>query len=394
MENNTGKNGVTFSVGANSKETVKEGNIKPEIISSPVKESDSENKNIPVSGSVEEKNRSILDKEYVDKRSVTIALVHNYSLYRKTNSKVMPKRRDFIGSSIRSSRTLTANESEVNTYFPKLIGLSPNNENFITRVKQYLNNIQIPINELGKKFDISFHYNRYADYKMIKAKEEAIDAKYRSANKQDIRDLKKALNAKIEAINELESSKHKLGYPINIDDYLMYRHCLLFNEVAKDTAIINSDSSIRFYFRDDQKEAENQRKLRFEINKAKANYVTMLADDELFDAIYSQYCVYSGKSVILSSLSDRVDKEAELDKFSTNEPIKFNKFFNDNDIKLKSIIEILIERGEFVRAQYSQNITTQDGEFIGSNMKEAITWFKNPNNANVVKAYINKIKNS
>lgn len=391
MEDNTGKNGKQFSFNATTGKTVQID--KPESVSSPVKENVSD-KDGSTYISIEEKTKFELDKEYIDKRSITIALVHNYSLYRRANSKVMPKRRDFIGSSIRSSRTLTANASEVNTYFPKLIGLSPNNENFITRVKQYLNNIQIPINELGKKFDISFHYNHYADYKKIKREEEKIEERYRLANKQNIKDLRKALNTKIEAINELESSKHKLGYPVNIEDYLMYRHCLLFGEIAKDTALINSDPSIRFYFKDDKKEAEAQRKLRLEINKAKSNYVTMLGDDELFNAIYSQYCVYSGKPVIMSSLADRIDKEAELDKFSTNEPIKFNKFFNDSDIRIKAIVEILIERGEFIKSQYNQNITTQDGEFIGSNIKEVVAWFKNPNNKDIVNAYINKIKNS
>lgn len=102
----------------------------------------------------------------------------------------------------------------------------------------------------------------------------------------------------------------------------------------------------------------------------------MIADDELFDAIYAQYCVNVGKPVILSSLEDRMIKENELDKFSSDEPIKFNKMFNDADIKIKAIIEILIERGEFVRSQYNQNIITPEGEFIGANVKEAVAWFK------------------
>ena len=44
-----------------------------------------------------------LDEEYVDRRSVTVALVKNYSLYRKANDKALLPRRDYIGSSINSS---------------------------------------------------------------------------------------------------------------------------------------------------------------------------------------------------------------------------------------------------------------------------------------------------
>ena len=53
----------------------------------------------------------------------------------------------------------------------------------------------------------------------------------------------------------------------------------------------------------------------------------------------------------------------------------------------------MIERGEFVRSQYNQNIITPEGEFIGANVKEAVAWFKNPANADVVNAYKNKLKN-
>ena len=97
-----------------------------------------------------------LDMAYVDRRSVTISLVANYSLYRKVNDKTLPKRRDVIGSSIRSSRTMSANKAEIEAYFPNIVGLAPNNENYITRVKAWLNNISVPVDELGKTFDTSF----------------------------------------------------------------------------------------------------------------------------------------------------------------------------------------------------------------------------------------------
>lgn len=63
---------------------------------------------------------------------------------------------DKIGSCVRSSRTLSSNKGEIESYFPALIGLAPNNENFISRVKAYLNNISVSVDELGKTFDISF----------------------------------------------------------------------------------------------------------------------------------------------------------------------------------------------------------------------------------------------
>ena len=331
--------------------------------------------------------------EYVDIRNVTIMLVKNYSLYRKANDKVLAKRKDFIGSSIYASRILSANKEEVDTYFPNIIGLSPADPNFITRVKQYLNNIRVSVDELGRSFDISFHYYHKKDYYHIKKEEERIEKIYQNTNRQDITKLRAALKEKITKLNSLESTKCKLGYPINVDDYLMYRHCLLYNDVAKDIAFVNTDSNIRFYFKDDQKEAEKLRKFRLEVNKAKSNYVSCLADNTLFDAVYTQFCVVNNMPVISSLAENRLDREIKLDKFSIEEPVKFNKIFNNKDVKLIASIEMLIARGELIRSQYNQNITSPDGDFIGANMNEAVAWFKNTENSSVVNALMNKLKN-
>lgn len=331
--------------------------------------------------------------EFVDVRTVTVVLVKNYSLYRKANDKTLPKRKDFIGSSVYASRILSANKEEVDTYFPNIIGLSPSDPSFVMRVKQYLNNIRIPVDELGRTFDISFHYYKKSDYYRIKAEEERIERVYQMANRQDIVKLRAALKEKITKINALESTKCKLGYPVNVDDYLMYRHCLLYNDVAKDVAFINSDSNVRFYFKDDHKEAEKLRKFRLEVNKAKANYVACLSDDVLFDAVYTNYCVLNNLPIISSLAEDRLSREIKLDRFSAEEPVKFNKIFNNKDVKLIATIETLIARGELIRSQYNQNITSPEGDFIGANMNEAVAWFKNNENNSVVNALINKLKN-
>lgn len=334
-----------------------------------------------------------LDSEYTDRRSVTIALVRNYSLYRRVNDKALANRRDFIGSSINSSSVLSSNKTEIETYFPALLGIAPNNPDFITRVKNYLNNIQIPVDELGKTFDTSFIYNKKSDYLKILRKEEAIEEKYQSVNKNNLRVLKEALKEKIYEINLLESSKCTLGRPVNLTDYLMYRHCLLYNDVAKDMAFINSDPSIRFYFKDDKKEKDKARKLRLEANKAKRNFIECIADNTIFEAMYIQYCLTKGLPIISSLAEDDIVKEQNLDKFSTDEPVKFNKLYSNADLRLIGTIEKLIARGELIRIPHSQNIMTSEGQYLGANINEVVGWFKNPENTSVVTAYYNKLKN-
>lgn len=339
-----------------------------------------------------EQKQEELDKPFTYKRTITVSLIQNYSLYRKSNDKVLPKKRDYIGSSIRSSQVLASNRAEVEAYFPQLLGISVNNENFVTRLKQYLNNIQVPVNELGVTFDCSFRFNHKRDYFAFKAREEEIEMAYKKANKQSTKDLRAALAIKINDLNNLESEQYAVGSPVNITDYILYRHCLLYRDIAKDTALINCDPFVRFYLKDDAKDKERQQKLRQEINNAKRNYIEVIGDDEVFDAVYIQYCVVAGLPIVNSLLSERIDRESQLDKFSTSEPVKFNSIVKDRDLRIKSFIELLIARGEFVRSQFNQNITTQDGEFIGANMKEAIAWAKNPENENVLAAFKNKLK--
>lgn len=382
MDKNNSVNGATFGFGKANTDNNKQTDVSPVEVNVQTAEP------IISKSSIEDEN-----EEFTDVRTITVSLVKNYSLYRRQNDKVLPKRRDYIGSSVTSSRILAANKEEIETYFPNLIGFAPNNPEFITRVKQYLNNIRIPVDELGKQFDISFRYHHKKDYYKVKREEEKIEQDYQRVNRQDITAIKQALQEKINRINVLESSKCKMGYPLNLEDYLMYRHCLLYKDVAKDIAIINSDQTVRFYFKDDQKEAEKLKKFRLEVNKAKANYVTCLADDDLFDAIYIQYCVSNGLPILSSLAEDKLNREIKLDKFSADEPVKFNKFFNNRDIKLIATIEKLIAHGELIRSEYNQNIMSNDGVLIGANMIEAVAWFKNSENSSVVNAYYNRLKN-
>lgn len=373
---------IKFAIGGKAETT--EENVK-----SPVEEYMQPQNVAPINT----ENDEDLYKEYTDRRTVTIALVRNYSLYRRVNDKALSNRRDFIGSSINSSTILSSNKVEIETYFPALLGIAPNNPDFITRVKTYLNNIQIPVDELGKTFDCSFIYNTKADYLKVLKREEAIEEKYQSVGKNNLRLLREALKEKIYELNLLESSKCTLGRPVNLTDYLMYRHCLLYNDVAKDMAFINSDPSIRFYFKDDKKEKEKARKLRLAANEAKKNFIACIGDNTLFEAMYIQYCVAKGLPIISSLAEDDIVKEQNLDKFSSEDPVKFNKLYANKDIKLIGVIEKLIARGELIRLPHNQNIMTSEGQYLGANINEVLAWFKNAENTSIVNSYYNKLKN-
>lgn len=333
-----------------------------------------------------------LDKEYLDERYVTISLVQNYSAYRKANITVLGNVKGRIGSSIYSCRTLSANKGEVEAYFPSLIGYSPNNPEFVTRVQAWLSNIDVLVDDSDKRLNISFRYNKKSDYLAIKKQEDKINAEYDKVDRTNISAIKEAVKVKVAALNKLESTKYKYGSPENIEEYLIYRHCLLYKEVAKDMALINSDSTLRFYIKDEAKEAAKKNKLVKERLKAMQKFIELKASDNKFNSVFAVISAANSRNLIEELNKTDLEKTAIVMDFINNNPIKFNKLVEDKNITIKALIETLITHGELVRSEYNQQISTADGTFIGSNVKEAVAWFNNPDNKDFVTAMENKIK--
>ena len=333
-----------------------------------------------------------LNSPYTDKRTVTIAPVQQFSAYRRANIKSMPPRRNIIGSSISSTRILSSNKDEVEKYFPQIIGISPNNPEFVTRVKAYLSNISFNVQDAGSTLNISFTYDKKKDYLTIKEKEEKINAKRESVARNNTAAIKEAVKVWTQEINDLESEKAKYGHPDNIEEYLLYRHCLLYRDVAKDISLINSDSSLRFYIRDENKEAERAKRLVDERRKAMRNFLALEASDKKRNAVFIQMTVNNGGNIAEAMMKTPDQQVSALMTYLNDSPDKFNDLFEDKNVEMKSFIEALIARGELIRPEYNQQISTADGTFIGSNMNEAVAYFNNPTNKPVLEAMQNKYK--
>lgn len=333
-----------------------------------------------------------LEAEYIDKRQIIIASVLNYSAYRRINMAALGKPRNTIGSSVNSVRKLMANKGEVEHYFPELVGVASNNPEFITRVKNYLNNIFFDVRDTERTIDVSFRYRRKKDYLEIHKKEEKIWETYNAVDRSNTAKLYEAAVIRDNDLFNLESTKYQYGDPLNLEQYILYRHCLNYPDVAKDEAFINSNANLRFYIKDKNKEEVHKYKLIKEQQAALRHLVELQASPTKTNAVYVEYCIYSGVS-----LSDGLSKTAliqskELMDFATTNPRKFNEFVNDKNLLDKAFIETLITRGELVRSDFNQQISTPDGEFIGANINEAISYFKNPNHAGLKTKLENKLK--
>ena len=163
-------------------------------------------------------------------------------------------------------------------------------------------------------------------------------------------------------------------------------------DVAKDIALINSDPTLRFYIKDEAKEAEKAKRLTREKAEAMRNFVELNSSDSKFNAVFVAMSVLRNDNLSEALLKDKSEKMSILMDFVNASPDKFNKLVNDKNVKLKAFIETLIVRGELVRSEFNQQISTADGTFVGANMHEAMAWFENPANKDVRTAFENKLK--
>ena len=110
------------------------------------------------------------------------------------------------------------------------------------------------------------------------------------------------------------------------------------------------------------------------------------------NAIYITIVAGRNENVSEALLKSDVEKQAYLMDFVNTNPEKFNKLVADKNITTKAFIETLIVRGELIRSEYNQQISTADGTLIGSNMNAAVAFFNNPDNKDMRELFENKLK--
>lgn len=336
-----------------------------------------------------------LNNNYTEIRKVIIALTSDMgirSVYRQVNSRYIPDRHDSIGASCTSVRQITSNAKEMAAYMPSLIGCSANDMKFSEKVTKWFNNMAIPVPPDGKELDCSFQWERKQDYINYKEREEAIISDYEKADKSNSKLLKEAVNVYVTKLTGLESTRYQYGRPTNLDHYLAYRHCLLYSDVAKDILMVHFNPAIRFYIKDEEREKARLKRVQIQANKARRNYLDAIDNPAKFRAIFVCYCANNQLNVIDNLLLDETIQQKMLDDFSIKEPEKFNKLFNNNNLEIQAFIEEAIAKGELVRSEVNQTVLSLEGAFIGANMKEAIAYFSNPENADYKKALETKIK--
>lgn len=277
-----------------------------------------------------------------------------------------------IGSGLRNQGVLRGlNTEEQKRWLPDIINISPDSQNWEAAVKDYWTNISkdVPPSDKegngGLKLEVGLEYDNKDDYEY------------------DQKKVKTWGDVETEGVKQKVTIENPKGRPININDYILWRYCLVYSRVANSIEDVGKAPYIEFYIFSKEKEIKDQ-KVSFE-NKKKASQLMYqrIGDREWVEYMLRLFIkddkspLYSIKE--LASISPD-EKDVLLSKYMDKNPILFTIYGEDKNLELKAFIEFAIATGVLNRIPNTSAISFE-GQTIGNNLEETVIFLNNPRNA-------------
>jgi hypothetical protein len=329
-----------------------------------------------------------------------------------------------IGTSVTSVNKMMANAEEQKVLMPDIIAISSNSADWNKQLKDYWNSFSIDIAENGKELEIGFVYdiNGLDKKDYITQINKGIDKEKDKLTKDE--DLKRYIDKRIEAvihgfniniknaqqiknslsrqktidnayrikydnIVKLESERYKVGTPINAFEYMLYRYCLVYGDVANDFSLVSKSPKIRFYLHSEE-DIKKMKKAKQESDRSRTRLLLEVTDsvESMEDLLYA---MGEGDNIP----TDDVDLYEKIEKLSLSRASDFMRFANNKDLPILGKIEKYIASGIFTRHIGSSAVflSTDMEKPIGNNIDEVLAYFKNAANKAVVKELETKYKN-
>ena len=321
---------------------------------------------------------------------------------------------------------------EMKVFMPEIIALSPSSPNFDTRVKLYWDSIAEPIPIDGKTLETGFVYditsvdkqpyitNINAQLKQrgekelktdedllnyIQTKWDKVEEDYNKAviNASKLGDrereeaLKLAYTAKYDAIWVIESEHFKFGKPINVFEYLLWKYCLVYSQVANEFSFVNKSENIRFYLTSEEAKRQAEKRKMKTQNLAMQKYLEIISSKQ--DVLDILFALQLGEDIMtLSKTLSGEDLDLQLHillkQKMDNDPETFTKLASDKNVTTKGLIEKYITFNILKRLQGTDIIVDyiDPSKIIGNNLDEAISFFSNQENAAIASEYMTKFK--
>lgn len=279
-----------------------------------------------------------------------------------------------IGASIKGKSVLRGLEfDEEAKYLPDIIGVSPKDQNWSRATKDYWSDISVSVPADGTTSD--------------KLQGKIIEFKVKFKNKSDKDEFENLLDFEEKA--KIISEK---GEVIDgIDDYVLFRYCLVYSRVANRYADVGKSPKIRFYLYSPKTEVLlEHKKLKARV-EARKHFIDILTNEKKVNAILR---IFKHDLSLFETLED---KHLALELLIEENPDAFLKEVQDADLDIKAFIKMAVDKQVLYNPANTETYYYGENKEIclGHTLTDTILFIKNPSEANkeIVQAIKARTKN-
>jgi len=207
-----------------------------------------------------------------------------------------------------------------------------------------------------------------------------------------------------ETIEEVKTGKSKLSkanMPLNIDDYIKFRHAMAYPGTVISPTLAKGNQLAEYYFEDPTEVSTRELDELNTADQALNDYQRIKDSPDKVEMIVTLMRHWIpkkvGKPAVVVGLLTQTEKLIVLRELAQVQPAKFHEITNDETLKNKYIVDELISVNLLKRVG-STIMLEETGDSIGESLKEAAAYLFSPKQTqllnNLKAAYKEKNKKS
>lgn len=242
------------------------------------------------------------------------------------------------------------NNEEMAKYLPHIVNSNPSDIEWYGKCKRYFEDISVRVHKEGLTLNIGMTYN-----------------------------------------NEEDKNNKKNGVPVNLEDYILYRHCKVLGTVANDKDSSNKSPKILFWMEDPDELTKAKATKADDISKA----IVMLSES-MNNAVKVKYVVSVALDLLkgvwatdpLKPLAELTSDDLRINLFdlAQKHPKTIIKLLKDPSLEYKSFITKAIDMGLIVRLPHTNVLVYKEGSIdieMGKSLNESVIFLKQEKNLNI-----------
>jgi hypothetical protein len=284
-----------------------------------------------------------------------------------------------IGSSLRGKGPLRGlDPEEEKLYLPDILGVDPSDVHWRKNVSDYWHSISEPVPADQKDVADDAVQGRMMTFTVkfaSKADKEAFES-----------------TPSLEEKGRLSSYENGAEIVDGIEDYVLFRYCLVYGRVANQMADVKKSAKIRFYLFS----KENENKLKHATMKLRGQAMTIFysyLDPEKEKSVEALLRMF-GHNV--TSLKELNEKHLKLEEYAQKEPKRFIDYHTDANLGIKANIKKAVEMGIIRSPSLSDAYYYGDNDAVclGTSLEDAVLYFKSTEqkNKDIVATIVAKMK--